>query len=98
MLPVLSLRLNQKPKLDILLPFDISQTPVVTVRTTVSRGIYYHELTIIPAWISNHMSNKVFDEFTYPFPKFNGYRWRLAMDKWLHPTLYDGVITYTCWD
>ena len=24
------------------------------------------------AWISNHMSSKVWDEVTYSFPKFNG--------------------------
>ena len=29
-------------------------------------------LTLIPAWISNHMPNKVWDEITYPFPNFNG--------------------------
>ena len=33
---------------------------------------YYHGLTLIPAWISNHMSSKVWDEITYPFPNFNG--------------------------
>ena len=25
-----------------------------------------------PAWISNHMSSKLLDEITYPFPNFNG--------------------------
>ena len=33
---------------------------------------YKHGLTLIPAWISNHMSSKVWDEITYPFPNFNG--------------------------
>ena len=33
---------------------------------------YYYGLTLIPAWISNHMHNKVWDEITYPFPNFNG--------------------------
>ena len=27
--------------------------------------------TLIPAWISNHMSSNVWDEITYPFPNFN---------------------------
>ena len=29
------------------------------------------ELTLIPAWINNHMPNKVWDEITYPFLNFN---------------------------
>ena len=33
---------------------------------------YYHGLTLIPAWISNHMSSKVWDEITYSFLNFNG--------------------------
>ena len=32
---------------------------------------YLHGLTLILAWISNHMPNKVWEEITYPFPKFN---------------------------
>ena len=28
--------------------------------------------TLIPAWISNYMANKVWDEITYPFLNFNG--------------------------
>ena len=31
-----------------------------------------HGLTLIPAWISNHMPGKVWDEITYPFLNFNG--------------------------
>ena len=33
---------------------------------------YQHGLTLIPAWRSNHMSNKMWDEITYPFLNFNG--------------------------
>ena len=29
-------------------------------------------LTLIPVWISNHMSNKVWVKITYPIPNFNG--------------------------
>ena len=29
-------------------------------------------LTLIPAWISNHIHYKVWDEITYPFLNFNG--------------------------
>ena len=33
---------------------------------------YEHGLTLIPAWISNHMPSKVMDGITYPFLNFNG--------------------------
>ena len=33
---------------------------------------YLHGLTLIPAWISNHIHYKVWDEITYPFLNFNG--------------------------
>ena len=36
------------------------------------RGETRYTETIIPAWISNHMSSKVCDKITYPFPNFNG--------------------------
>ena len=36
------------------------------------RPIFYHGLTLIPVWISNHMSGKLWDKNTYPFPNFNG--------------------------
>ena len=28
---------------------------------------------LIPAWINNHMPNKLWDGIIYPFPNFNGY-------------------------
>ena len=36
-------------------------------------------LTLIPAWISNYMPDKVWDEIIYPFLIFNGFS--LGMDK-----------------
>ena len=33
---------------------------------------YKHGLTLIPAWIINHMPSKVWDEINYPFLNFNG--------------------------
>ena len=33
---------------------------------------YWHGLTLIPAWISNHMPSNMWDEITYPFLNFNG--------------------------
>ena len=32
---------------------------------------YWHVATLIPVWLSNHIHSKVWDEVTYPFPKFN---------------------------
>ena len=41
-----------------------------------------HGLTLIPAWISNDMLSKVWDEITYPFLNFNGCTVEvLGMDK-----------------
>ena len=37
----------------------------------------------------NHMTSKVRDEITYPFPNLNGRS--LGMDKSFHPTLYNGL-------
>ena len=37
-----------------------------------SSHFYLHGLTLIAAWKSNHMTSKVWDEFTYPFLNFNG--------------------------
>ena len=40
--------------------------------TQFSRGRFYkHGLTLIPAWISNYIHYKVWDEITYPFLNFN---------------------------
>ena len=46
-------------------------------------GLFYeHGLTLIPAWISNYMSGKVWVEITYPFLNFNGlHRLSLGMDE-----------------
>ena len=34
--------------------------------------LYWHGLTLIPAWIINYAHCKVWVEITYPFPNFNG--------------------------
>ena len=36
-----------------------------------SSRFYWHGLTLIPAWISNHTPSKVRDEITYPFLNFD---------------------------
>ena len=41
-------------------------------RPTDLYPFYLHGLILIPAWISNHMLSKVWDEITYPFLYFNG--------------------------
>ena len=38
--------------------------------------IFSHRLTLIPAWVSNHMPNRVWVEIYYPFPN-----WSLEIDK-----------------
>ena len=49
---------------------------------------YWHGLTLIPAWISNCIHYKVWDEINYPF-SFNGCnRWSLGTDKSFHHTLH----------
>ena len=58
----------------------------------------WHELSLIPAWISNHMPCKVWDEITYRFPNFNGATvevWERISNFIPHFTM--GVIIYPCW-
>ena len=55
-----------------------------------------------PAWISNHMSSKVWDEITYPYPNFNGST--IEVLEWISNFMKhfimdtSDVITYPCWD
>ena len=37
-----------------------------------SGPVYYHGLTLVSAWICNHIHHKVLDEFTYQVLNFNG--------------------------
>ena len=58
------------------------------------------DLTLIPAWISNYILDKVWDEITYSFAKFNGGNVREVWE-WISnfiPHLRIDVIAYTCWD
>ena len=57
-----------------------------------------HGLTLIPAYISNHMSSKPWDEIIYPFPIFNGCIVRIW--EWVSnfiPHFIMDEITYPCW-
>ena len=49
---------------------------------------YWHGLTLILGWVSNHIHYKVSYEIIYPFPNFQQRRrWSLGMDKFFYPTL-----------
>ena len=37
-----------------------------------SDPFYWHGLIPVPAWLSNYIHDKAWDEITYPFPNFNG--------------------------
>ena len=57
-----------------------------------SSPFYYHGLTLIPAWRSNYMPGKMWDEITYSF---------LKVKEWIInfiPHFIMDVITYPCWD
>ena len=55
--------------------------PVLATQRT--NGTFYsHGLSLIPAWICNHMLSKVWDEITLSIPKLQRiHRWSLGMDK-----------------
>ena len=60
-------------------------------------SIMGHGLTLIPTRISNHMSNKVLGEITYPFPNSSGATveiWEWISNFITHYMMY--VITYQC--
>ena len=61
--------------------------------------LYWHSLTLLPAWINNYLRSKVCDEITYPFPNFNGAT--VEVWKWISnfiPCFIIDVITYPCRD
>ena len=67
-------------------------------------SLWYHDRKLyinsfIPAWISNHIHYKLWDEITYPFSNFNG----CTVDVWelinnFIPQFAVWVIIYPCWD
>ena len=60
---------------------------------------YKHGLTLIPAWISNHMHRRGWDGLTYLFLTFNGCTTEVW--EWINnfiPHIIIDVITYPCWD
>ena len=68
-------------------------------RINIRGPFFYIGLISIPAWISNHISSKVWYEITYPFPNFNGCT--VEVWKWVSnfiPHFMKDVIIYQCWD
>ena len=43
-----------------------------TANASIRAPFYLHGLTLIPAWISNYIHYKLWDDITYPFLNFNG--------------------------
>ena len=62
-------------------------------------NIIEHGLTLIPAWVSNHIHYQVWDEITYPFPNFNSCT--VEVWEWISnfiPHSPGCIITNPCWD
>ena len=58
---------------------------------------YLHGLTLTPAWISNRMPSKVWEEMTDPFPNSNGCN--AEVWDWINNSIPDiimKVIAYSC--
>ena len=77
--------------------FDLDPERVIKYNT---RGPFYHHgLTLIPAWISNHMPRKVWAEITHPFPNFNGCTVEFGeLITNFIPLFIMDPITHPCWD
>ena len=56
------------------------------------------DLLLIPAWISNHMPSKTWDEITFPF-RISAVQ-SLKFENWFNviPHFMMDLITYPCWD
>ena len=52
-------------------PLQFQKVHVLSIKTWLNNMGHWHALTLIPAWISNYIHYKVWDEITYPFPNFN---------------------------
>ena len=68
-------------------------------RASTSRGPFYkHGLTLIQAWVSNHMPSEVWGESKYPFKNFNGAT--VEVWEWITnfiPHILMDVISYPWW-
>ena len=52
---------------------QIKGTGEVGLVTSTPGALLQSSLTLIPAWMNNHMPSKMWDEIIYPFPNFNGH-------------------------
>ena len=81
------------------IPTDSQRGSAITRYVGASDSFYWHGLTLILVWISNHIPRKVWDEIAYPFPNFNSYT--IEVWEWISnfiPHFIMDVITYPCWD
>ena len=61
--------------------------------------IYWHCVTLNPAWISDYTRYKAWDEISYLLPNFNG--WTVEVWVWMNniiPHFTRHMITFACWD
>ena len=58
-----------------------------------SGHFYYHDLTLVPPWISNHMPSKVWDEIIHSQTSMVAPS--LGMDEHFHPIYYNGCNYFT---
>ena len=72
---------------------------VVNVPCPISGPLYWHGLTLILTWMSNHIYSNVRGGIIYPFPNANGAA--VKVWEWIRdfiPCFNGHVITYPCWD
>ena len=72
---------------------------VFTIYSMTLGPLYWHVLTLIPTWISNHILSNVWDEITYRFSNFNGAT--VEVWEWICnfiPLFMMDVITCPRWD
>ena len=63
----------------------------LSVLIDIRGSFYWHELTLIPACLGNHMPSKVLTEITYPSPNFNGQTFEVILE-WI-----SNFITHFWW-
>ena len=82
---------------------DVGNWPIIVLVSDASSycdsGHFYSLLILIPGWISNHRTRKMWNEITYPFPNVNGG----TVEVWEYISNFIrrfiiNVITYPCWD
>ena len=82
-------------------PYKLAMSAKCLIFTVLKAeySFYEHGLTLIPAWINDHMPGNGWYGITYPFPNFNGCT--IELWEWISnfiPHFVMGMITYPCWD